>query len=69
MTMPYERTLAVEYTRRFLEALMDSKRTPRVPLDIRLQARACLKHYPTEYDMKRPESFSWAEEKKLWKEV
>lgn len=69
MTLPDERSNAVRHTRRFLESLLDPGLTPNVPRDIRLQARACLKHYPTNYDMEHPESFSWAEEKKFWKET
>lgn len=51
MTLPDERYRAVRYTEQFLCDLLDSKKTPRVPRDIRLRARSLLKHYPGEYYM------------------
>lgn len=53
MTVPVERSRAVINTREFLYALMTPSRTPRVPRDIRQQARALLKHYPTTYDIEQ----------------
>jgi len=53
MTLPHERTRAVMNTRDFLAALIDPKKTPRVPLEIRLMAARMLKHYPTSFDMER----------------
>jgi len=53
MTLPYERTNAVNRTREFLYDLLDPKKTPRIPKEIRQRARSLLKHYPTEYDMDR----------------
>lgn len=53
MTMNYERRSAVNRTREFLYDLMDSKKTPRVPKEVRDEARSCLKHFPSEYDMER----------------
>ncbi len=53
MTMPNERRWAVNNTRRFLVDLMDPQKTPRVPMDVRREARRCLKHYPREYDMEQ----------------
>lgn len=47
MTMPSERTAAVLNTREFLLELLDPKKTPRVPLEIRKRASMLLKHYPT----------------------
>jgi hypothetical protein len=49
MTIPVERTWAVLNTREFLLNLLDPKKTPRVPKDIRRQASRLLKHYPTKY--------------------
>lgn len=46
MTVPDERTRALKHTRDFLYSLLDPKRTPRVPKEIRQRARSCLKHYP-----------------------
>ena len=51
MTLPYERTRAVNNTRDFLRSLIDAKQTPRVPSDVRKQALGLLRHYPGEMDM------------------
>ena len=53
MTLPDERYRAVLYTRRFLLDLLDSKKNPRIPKHLREEARNLLRHYPSEYDMKR----------------
>jgi hypothetical protein len=49
MTMPFERTWAVLNTREFLLNLLDPKKTPRVPKDIRFIAKCLLKHYPDNF--------------------
>jgi len=46
MTLPTERFRAMIRTRNFLQDLLDPKKTPRVPRDIRRQAYWCLRHYP-----------------------
>lgn len=51
MTLPKERFRAVIKTRHFLSALLDPKRTPGVPAELRAEARRLLKHYPTPFDM------------------
>lgn len=51
MTVPFERTRAVNSTHDFLCDLLDPKKTPRVPKDIRRRASACLRHYPSKFDM------------------
>jgi hypothetical protein len=51
MTLPSERFQSIARTRHFLAALCDPKRTPGVPSAIRDDARRCLKHYPTAFDM------------------
>jgi len=51
MTIPSERTRAVNYTYDFLRDLMDPKKTPRVPKDIRVRAGRLLRHYPGRWDM------------------
>ena len=51
MTVPCERTRAVNQTREFLFELLDPKKTPRVPKAIRQTAGHLLRHYPTNYDM------------------
>lgn len=53
MTLPFERALSLENTRRFLLDLMDPKKTPRVPSEIRTRARWCLKHFPDFFDMEQ----------------
>jgi hypothetical protein len=49
MTLPDERYRAVVQTKKFLEELLT---TPRVPKNIKDGARAMLRHYPGEYEMK-----------------
>ncbi len=52
MTVPIERTNAVNWTREFMYELIDPKKTPRVPKAVRQQALHLLRHYPSEFDMK-----------------
>ena len=49
--MPNERFYAIRNTREFLVELMDPKKTPRVPKEIRLKAYYAIKHFPGEYHM------------------
>jgi hypothetical protein len=51
MTLPDERYRAVLNTEKFLNDLLDPKKTPRVPKAIRKQAYYCLRHYPSKYHM------------------
>jgi len=51
MTLPDERYRAVERTKSFLIDLLDPKKTPKVPKNIRLAASSLLKHYPSSYEM------------------
>ena len=51
MTLPIERTNAVLNTEEFLTDLLDPKKTPRVPKEIRQRAARCLRHYPSRYNM------------------
>lgn len=51
MTVPIERTNAVVWTGDFLYDLIDPKKTPRVPKDVRERAKRLLRHYPSAYDM------------------
>ena len=53
MTLPDERYRAVIQTAKFLQSLSYSSEIKRVPLAVRQQARALLRHYPTEYDMSK----------------
>jgi len=50
MTLPDERYRAVVQTEKFLKEILS---TPRVPKAIKDRARSCLRHYPSEYDMKK----------------
>lgn len=51
MTLPFERTRAVNSTYELLKDLLDPSVTPRVPKSIRQRASACLRHYPNSFDM------------------
>jgi hypothetical protein len=53
MTLPDERYRAVLAAQNLLIRLMDPKETPRVPKEIRQQARHVLRHYPSPWDMDR----------------
>jgi hypothetical protein len=46
MSLPEEEKRALEQTKNFLFDLLDPKKTPRVPRDVRKRASRCLKHYP-----------------------
>ena len=50
MTLPDERYRAVIQTEKFLKEILS---TPRVPKAIKDRARSMLRHYPSDYDMKR----------------
>ena len=49
MTLPDERYRALKWAEQFMQDLMDSSKTPRVPKAVRAQARSILRHYPGEY--------------------
>jgi hypothetical protein len=51
LTLPNERGRALLNTKMFLRRLLDPKKTPRVPKDIRKEAYWLLKHYPAKYEM------------------
>lgn len=50
MTLPDERYRAVMQTKKFLEELLT---TPRLPKSVKDDARRCLRHYPSEWDMEQ----------------
>jgi hypothetical protein len=50
VTLPDERYRAVTQTQRLLLEILT---TPRVPKSIKDQARSCLRHYPSNWDMRR----------------
>lgn len=51
MTLPNERYRAIRYAREFLRSLLNPKKTPKVPSDVRRQAYWVLRHFPGEHDM------------------
>ena len=53
MTLPDERYRSIMQARRLLEELMDPKLTPRVAAGVRDRARGALRHYPSEYDLRK----------------
>ena len=53
MTLPCERFSSIVNTEKFLLDLLDPKKTPRVPREVRDNARRCLRHYPRRYDLDR----------------
>ena len=51
MTLPDERYRSLVQTKKFLQDLMSSTATPRVPNIIRQQARSLLRHWPDNYHL------------------
>lgn len=51
MTLPYERYNSLVYSKQFLLDLLDPKKTPKVPKEVRRRAAACLRHYPYEHEL------------------
>ena len=51
MTLPLERSRSLKNTRDFLYNLLDPKKTPRIPKEIRKQAYYLLKHFPADHDI------------------
>ena len=49
MTLPDERYRAIMFAKSLCEDLLDSRKTPRVPTDIRRRALSVLRHFPEEY--------------------
>ena len=49
MTLPDERYRAIMWAKSLCEDLMDPKKTPKVPKDIRRRAYGVLRHFPDEY--------------------
>ncbi len=46
ISSPSQQVTAVVATRDFLLRLIDTKETPRIPREVRREARALLRHYP-----------------------
>jgi len=55
MTLPDERYRAIMRTRQLLLNLCNAQHTPRVPKIVRDEARYCLHHFPSEFDLKEIE--------------
>ena len=53
MTVPVERTNAVNFTGDFLSDLIDPKKTPGIPKAVRQQAHSILRHYPSDWDLQQ----------------
>lgn len=51
MTLPNERYHSLLRVKAFLRSLLDPKQTPRVPRQVRRDARSALKHYPMDYEI------------------
>lgn len=74
MTLPYERTLAVQGVRHFLLSLASPygpDGIKRIPKAVRAEARRLLKHFPDAWEMARaaekmPEMFSVRPEFQGW---
>jgi len=49
MTLPDERYRAIMWAKNLCEDLLDPKKTPKVPKDIRRRALSVLRHFPDEY--------------------
>jgi hypothetical protein len=62
MTLPYEEYNSINSARRFLYDLLDTRKTPKVPRSIRLEARRILKHFPTCFSANE----KYAEDLKKW---
>ena len=58
MTLEFERTRAVLYTKEFLEELLDPQKTPRIPRAMRGRAKSLLRHYPDASDIHK--ASKWA---------
>jgi hypothetical protein len=48
MTLPDERYRAIMYAKSLCEDLLDPRKTPRVPKDVRRRALGVLRHFPGE---------------------
>ena len=51
LSLPEEKYRSLLNMRLFMHALMDSKKTPRVPRCVRVEASYMLKHFPSIYEI------------------
>ncbi len=49
MTLPHEEHAALNSTREFMRELLIGERWKRLPREVRVMARQCLRHYPGEW--------------------
>ena len=56
MTLPDERYRSIQRAALFLQQLCNPAITPRVPKEIRREAAAVLRHFPSQYDLTQLES-------------
>ena len=60
MTLFNEKINSLKRIREFLRDLMDPKKYPKIPLKVRMEARARLKHFAADYDIKiRDDQGKW----------
>jgi hypothetical protein len=59
MTLPSERTRAVIQMGQLAYSMLDPKKMPRIPLDVRMLFRHALKHYPFESSFDSPSNFEF----------
>lgn len=52
MTLPDERYRSIQQARRLLEELCSPSLTPRIAVGIRDRARGCLRHFPSDWDLR-----------------
>ena len=55
MTLPDERYRSIQRAAQFLQQLCNPAVTPRVPKEIRREAAAVLRHFPSEWDLQQLE--------------
>ena len=55
MTLPDEMFNSIRAARSFMTDMLDPSVCPKVPKQVRMAARARLKHFPTEFDIKQLE--------------
>ena len=58
MSVPDVRFRAIQRAEEFLMDLLSPQKTPRVPKEIREQARWCLRHYPSYHNLKQIEKLA-----------
>ena len=52
ISSPEDQTRSLIGVRDFLRRLTDTKETPRIPREVRREARAIMRHYPPEHELR-----------------